>query len=102
MSRDIPRGSTRHSPGTLGTCLPGAPDTIRTCDRCLSGPAPAKLALAGPFAGHPSAHFAGMIGDLNDWNLFDPSHPIPDMLALPSCQLIGQHDRPMGYPVRRT
>jgi len=23
--------SSRHSPGTLGTCFPGAPDTIRTC-----------------------------------------------------------------------
>src|SRR5665811_624990 len=37
----------RHSPGTLGTCFSGAPDTIRTRDRCLLGlarnpsPAPA-------------------------------------------------------------
>jgi hypothetical protein len=30
----------RHSPGTLGTCFPGAPDTIRTCDLCLRGLAP--------------------------------------------------------------
>jgi hypothetical protein len=30
----------RHSPGTLGTSFSGAPDTIRTCDRCLSGLAP--------------------------------------------------------------
>src|SRR5476651_1001493 len=29
--------SSRHNPGTLGTCFPGAPDTIRTCDLCLSG-----------------------------------------------------------------
>jgi hypothetical protein len=41
------RKPTRHSPGTLGTCFSGAPDTIRTRDRCLLGlarnpsPAPA-------------------------------------------------------------
>src|SRR4030081_1643573 len=30
----------RHNPGTPGTCFPGAPDTIRTWDLCLSGLAP--------------------------------------------------------------
>jgi len=33
----------RHSPGTLGTCFSGAPDTIRTCDPCLRGLAPYPL-----------------------------------------------------------
>ena len=36
----------RHSPGTIGTCFPGAPDTIRTCDRCLKeGGAPSNIAI---------------------------------------------------------
>jgi hypothetical protein len=43
----------RHSPGILGTCFYGAPDTIRTCDRCLLGlarnPSPAP---AGPLPTH--------------------------------------------------
>ena len=44
-----PVGQTRHSPGTLDTCFPGAPDTIRTCDRCLSGLAPyPRQPLTGP------------------------------------------------------
>ena len=34
------RRKPRHSPGTSGTCFPGAPDTIRTFDLCLSGLAP--------------------------------------------------------------
>jgi hypothetical protein len=35
--------SNRHNPGTPGTRFSGAPDTIRTCDRCLS----ANQALQG-------------------------------------------------------
>jgi hypothetical protein len=46
--------SLRHSPGTLGTPFSGAPDTIRTCDLCLSGLAPTlpvapkAVAVTGP------------------------------------------------------
>jgi hypothetical protein len=38
----------RHSPGTPGTCFSGPPDTIRTCDPCLSGPAATQPAPTGP------------------------------------------------------
>jgi len=58
ISKGGPRKSTRHNPGTLGTRFPGAPDTIRTCDLCLSGlarnpsPAPAgPLPRPGQFIG---------------------------------------------------
>ena len=39
----------RHSPGTPGRCFPGAPDTIRPCDRRLKeGTASSNRAPTGP------------------------------------------------------